>query len=348
MNSNDIPLKLDYNDVLLLPKKSHINTRKEITLDSIYKTNTSSLPGCVPIIISNMKTTGTIGMLLECYKKKVLVCLHKFYTIKDLLVFFAKNRELSNYCFVTVGSKPEDLKNIKPMKDLGVNICIDVANGYSPCLYDQIKRVRDVFPDNVLMAGNVCTPEGCEDLISHGVDIIKAGIGGGSVCTTRLKTGIGYPMFSMIRDCIDVCRDNGVYLVADGGCSQPSDLAKAFAAGSDFVMLGGMIAGTDECEGDWEYESIPGSRYGERKLFKFYGMASHEAMNALNGGCQDYKTAEGKCVKIPYKGTVESVLNDILGGLRSACAYTSSASLKDLKNNSDFIRVNNTHNRIYE
>ena len=234
---------------------------------------------------------------------------------------------------------------------------------------DTIKKIRDWYPDIVIMAGNVVTPEMTEELIFHGgVDIVKIGIGSGSVCTTRLKTGIGYPQLSAIIECSDAAHSVGGHVCSDGGCTMPADVCKAFCANSDFVMLGGMLAGTDCCAGEWEYEwkcttlgedSLLNKEWWQpfdpqyptdkRKVsLKFYGMSSKEAMDKHTGGVADYRTSEGRCVSIPYKGKTQNIMKDILGGVRSCCTYIGAKNIKDMGKNATFIRVNNTHNRIYE
>ena len=207
------------------------------------------------------------------------------------------------------------------------------------------------------MAGNVVTPEMTEELILHGgVDIVKVGIGSGSVCTTRLKAGIGYPQLSAIMECADAAHGIGGHICSDGGCKNPGDVAKAFGGGADFVMIGGMLAGSSDCDGEWEYEykcetkpdKLIDQTIKRKKSLKFYGMSSREAMNKHHGGVAQYRSSEGKCVSVPYKGLTQDVLNDILGGMRSACTYVGSFSIKDFSKKTTFIRVNNTHNKIYE
>jgi GMP reductase len=246
------------------------------------------------------------------------------------------------------------------------NICIDVANGYTDNFVHFCKLVRQHCGHNpIIMAGNVCTPEMVQELILHGgVDIVKVGIGPGSACTTRLKTGVGYPQLSAIAECSHAAHglkngDRRLGLIcADGGCRTPADVVKAFAANADFVMLGGMLAGTEQCEGEWKYEYLtkpcnagqqfwqpiqPGYDTERRKVsLTFYGMSSHKAQEKY-GGIKQYRSSEGRVVTVPFKGDVIDVMNDILGGIRSACAYVGSTCLKDLPKCAEFIKVNRIH-----
>ena len=208
-----------------------------------------------------------------------------------------------------------------------MRVCIDVANGYTQQFVDFIYKFRDRYPYVLLMAGNVVTPEMTEELILAGVDMVKVGIGPGSVCTTRKMTGIGYPQLSAVIECADAAHGLKGHIIADGGCSVPGDVVKAFAAGADFVMLGGMLAGHKEGG-----NGIGGS-------VRFYGMSSNTAMDLHNGGVANYRASEGKTVEIPYRGPVAKSLNDIFGGLRSACTYVGAGELKELSKRTTFIRV---------
>jgi len=219
-------------------------------------------------------------------------------------------------------------------------ICIDVANGYSEHFVDFVKGIRDQYPDKVIIAGNVVTGEMVEELLLAGADIIKVGIGPGSVCTTRIKTGVGYPQLSAIIECADAAHGLGGQIISDGGCATPGDVAKAFGAGADFVMLGGMFAGHDESGGELIEE-------GENKFKQFYGMSSETAMNKHSGGVANYRASEGKTVKVPYRGSIENTLKDILGGIRSTCTYVGAVRLKELTKRTTFIRVAEQENKIY-
>lgn len=348
--SNDI--KLDFDDVLLVPQRTKAASRKNINLlrnFSFYHSD-SRWTG-IPIFAANMDTTGTFAMSNILTDFQMPTCLHKHYGMNKLL----SKLNYIDYQWFSLGIKDNDLDRLKQFVDSTneiPNICIDVANGYTDDFVEFCAKIRSLFgKEPIMMAGNVCTPEMVQEIILHGgIDIVKVGIGPGSACTTRLKTSIGYPQLSAIIECSHAAHglksgDGKLGLIcADGGCKIPADIVKAFAAGADFVMLGGMLAGTDECEGEWEYESlISGASIEKRKKsLKFYGMSSHAAQKKY-GGIKNYRSSEGRELMIPYKGPVEKIVLDILGGIRSACAYTGAEELKDFSKTANFIRVNRTH-----
>ena len=354
-------IKLDFDDVLLVPQRSRAASRKEVVLERKFTFYHSirSWSG-IPIIAANMDTTGTFDMSSILLKQKMATCLHKYYSIDS----YKENIFDSNYQWISIGIKDEDILKLRQIQNVLKNlpnICIDVANGYTDDFVNCCSKIRHEFGnDPIIMAGNVCTPEMVQELILHGgVDIVKVGIGPGSACTTRLKTGVGFPQLSAIAECSHAAHglksdDRRLGLIcADGGCRTPADVVKAFAANADFVMIGGMLAGTEQCEGDWEYEyqtSLgnwqpldPKNNNPKRKVsLKFYGMSSHAAQEKY-GGVKDYRASEGRIMKVPYKGCASEVMSDIMGGIRSACAYVGSTSLKDLPKCAEFIRVNRTH-----
>jgi GMP reductase len=368
---NDI--KLDYKDVIIRPKRSEAPSRKNVIVEKTYRyLNSKSTWTGIPVIAANMDTTGTMAMAAALAKHGIMTCLHKHYSANDLVAFFDKNQNpVSDSAFYTLGIKDEDLeKLITVANTVGTirNICIDVANGYTMYFVDRVKRIRERFPNAVIMAGNVCTPEMVQELVLSGsADIVKIGIGPGSVCTTRVIAGVGYPQLSAVIECADAAHGLRGHVCADGGCTVPGDIVKAFGAGADFVMLGGMFAGHDECEGDWEYkvskdgllwEKAPlfktptelkseGWQHIEKDALSFYGMSSKAAINKYSGGLKSYRAAEGKQVSVPYKGSVndeEGVVQKIVGGLTSACAYVGAESLKDLPKCTTFVRCYRTHN----
>lgn len=373
---NDI--KLNFDDVLIRPKRSRLGSRAEVSLNRSFKfLHSSRALSCVPLIAANMDTTGTFAMADQLTKYECITCLHKHYTVDDFVSYF-HNLKYKNYVFYSTGINKNDIDKLNQvcfsLQNLGCslpNICIDVANGYSEKFVKSVKHIRSLYPEVIIMAGNVVTPEMVEELLLHGgVDIVKVGIGSGSVCTTRLKTGIGYPQLSAVMECADAAHGLGGHICSDGGCKIVADICKAFGGNTDFVMLGGMLAGTDCCEGEWEYEyrkaiidnngkvldetwSIfnPGYHHAlsdkRKKSLKFYGMSSKEAMNKHNGGVAEYRTSEGRCVSIPYKGTTDDTMKDILGGLRSSCTYIGATTIKDFGKKTTFIMVNDTHNRIF-
>lgn len=363
-------VKLDFDNVLIRPKRSNISSRSEVDLNRIFRfPHATRELNCIPIMAANMDTTGSIAMNEVLSVSDCITCLHKHYKSENLLKYFSSFKP---YAFYSTGISEFDIEKLGYVYDKlqnKPNLCIDVANGYNEKFVSTIKQIREWYPDIIIMAGNVVTPEMTEELILHGgVDIVKVGIGPGSVCTTRLKTGIGYPQLSAIIECVDAAHGLYGHICSDGGCKTPGDICKAFGANADFVMLGGMLAGTDCCEGEWEYEwkcqtlGEDNRKYKEwwqpldpkyptekRKVsLKFYGMSSQEAMEKHNGGVANYRTSEGKCVTIPYKGTTQNTILDILGGLRSCCTYVGSKSLKDLPKKTTFIKVHSTHNKVYE
>jgi GMP reductase len=355
-------IKLDFDDVLIKPKRSTLSSRSGVKIERVYDYLHASVQEVVvPIVAANMDTVGTMAMAEKLEPEGMQTCLHKYYNVAELVDFFTEKPRLGT--FFTIGIKQDDVDKLLTVDDmlpemdkcgLGIHkICIDVANGYQKVFVDHVKRCREFFPDAVIMAGNVCTPEMVSELlISGGADIVKIGIGPGSVCTTRKITGCGYPQLSAIIECADAAHGIGGLICADGGCREPGDVVKAFAAGADFVMLGGMLAGTDECEGEWEYEGWTHSPCGMRirkgfvsdpdkkKSLKFYGMSSEEAMNKHGSGVASYKASEGIVKTVDYQGPVQNVLQEITGGIRSACAYVGASTLKDFPKCATFVRVN--------
>jgi IMP dehydrogenase/GMP reductase len=482
-------IKLDFKDVLILPKRSTLSSRREVNLERTFNfINSGKSWTGVPIIVSNMDTTGTFEMAKKLFEYKMLTCIHKHYTLEewgDFLNDIKDNYgiEYINYFVVSIGILDNDIDkliNIKSMMEsiLGTNdgfICIDVANGYTEIFVQQLKKIRQLYPTNTIIAGNVVSSEMVEELILSGADLIKCGIGGGclaegtrvlmstgdykniedinvgeyvinmngkpveviekfdmgikdvikvetnmnktiymtpdhkiyvkdnltleykwvnvenysnelmdlvilkqnenllleitninekrqvydimvdcpthsfitediivhnSVCTTRIKTGVGYPQLSMVIECADAGHGLKGCIISDGGCTNSGDISKAFGAGADFVMLGGMFAGHDESAGTVIEEN--GVKYKE-----FYGMSSDTAMNKHNGGVAKYRASEGKRVLVKYRGSVEDTVNDILGGVRSTCTYVGAKSLKELSKRTTFIRVSQQSNEVY-
>ena len=323
-------VKLDFKDVLITPKRSALSSRSQVNLERTFTFRSGNSWKGVPIIAANMDGVGTFTMDLELNKHKMMVAVTKHYSQEDLIDHFIQKFNSSIY---SMGISDADLYKFNKVvesnivKNWNIRVCIDVANGYTQSFVDFIKEFRDDHPNVLLMAGNVVTPEMTEELILAGVDIVKVGIGPGSVCTTRKMTGIGYPQLSAIIECADAAHGLQGHIIADGGCSVPGDIVKAFAAGADFVMLGGMLAGHKEGGAS----AIGGNQ--------FYGMSSETAMDLHNGGVANYRASEGKTVEIPYRGEVSRTLQDILGGLRSACTYVGASELKELSKRTTFVRV---------
>jgi len=330
-------IKLDYSDVLLRPKRSTMGSRKEVELNREYnfknylQRREPHYSG-IPIMAANMDGVGTVEMATSLSRHGMFTCLKKDYTPKEISTFFNNDNYIKDNVAYTMGIVDADLEKHKKTLQLTDKIkyvCIDVANGYSERFINFVAKFREENPRVVIIAGNVVTPEITEELILRGADIVKVGIGPGSVCTTRIKTGVGYPQLSAVVECADAAHGLGGHIIADGGCVSPGDVVKAFAAGADFVMLGGMFAGCDE-----------GGGTIEDGLVKFYGMSSNEAQKN-HGGVKNYRASEGRVVSIPYKGKVGNVVEDILGGLRSTCTYVGAKTLKSLSKCATFIRVNN-------
>jgi GMP reductase len=329
-------VKLDFKDVLITPKRSTLHSRNDVTLERSFRFKHGGEWSGVPIIAANMDGVGTFEMAEELNKHRCLVAVTKHYNLLELTNHFFLRLHSSVY---SLGISDADLKKFDEVYNSTVlnqtmRVCIDVANGYTQTFVDFIKRFRYEYPDVVLMAGNVVTPEMTEELILAGADVVKVGIGPGSVCTTRKLTGIGYPQLSAIIECADAAHGLKGHIIADGGCSVPGDIAKAFAAGADFVMLGSMLAGHKEGLPPGYTDTVEG-----KSLVDFYGMSSKSAMDLHNGGVASYRASEGKHVKIPYRGEVSRTLSEILGGLRSACTYVGASELKELSKRTTFVRV---------
>jgi len=336
-------VKLDFSDVLIRPKRSTLRSRSDVDVSRTYTfRNSKNTWTGVPIIAANMDTTGTFEMALTFTEFGCVVAIHKHYSVEEWVTFAEKHPKCLPFVAVSAGSGKDfdKLCSILQKVPKARMICLDVANGYSEHFVAFIKKVRDKFPEHTIIAGNVVTGEMTEQLILSGADIVKVGIGPGSVCTTRKKTGVGYPQLSAVLECADAAHGLGGHIISDGGCTMPGDFAKAFGAGADFVMAGGMFSGTDEAGGE-----IIEEKEGKFKLF--YGMSSSTAMKKYSGGVAEYRASEGKTVRVRYKGSVVGVLRDILGGIRSACTYTGSRKLKELCKRTTFIRVQKTHNTVY-
>ena len=318
-------IKLDYKDVLLRPKRSVLGSRNEVDLSREFTfRNCKQKWGGVPVVAANMDHVGTVEMAKSLSDFNMLTCLHKYITVEDAVQLPSVP---SANCAVSIGLHDSDLYRLEDLVKehrFLTFICIDVANGYSERFSKYVKKIRSMYPDKVIIAGNVVTGEMTEELILNGADIVKVGIGPGSVCTTRIQTGVGYPQLSAVIECADAAHGVGGHIMADGGCTCPGDVAKAFGAGADFVMLGGMSAGHDECSG----EVVDGHK-------EFYGMSSSSAMKKYSGGVANYRSSEGKTVK------------NILGGLRSACTYTGARTIKQMPKCATFVRVNQQSNEVF-
>lgn len=340
----DRDLKLDFRDVLIRPKRSALPSRAEvdITREFVFKHSGKRYRG-VPVIAANMDTVGTFDMARALAPSGLATALHKHYGGDELVAFF-KGLKVKSSAFYSLGITRNDLvKFERVMQRAGDAIhyvCIDVANGYSETFVKFVANFRRAYPKLTLIAGNVVTGEMTEELILSGVDIVKVGIGPGSVCTTRTMTGVGYPQLSAVIECADAAHGLGGRICSDGGCTSPGDVAKAFGGGADFVMLGGMLAGHDECAG--EIVEKDGGRFK-----RFYGMSSRTAMEKYAGGVAHYRASEGKEVLVPYRGPVDQTVQDILGGLRSACTYVGARTLKEFTKRTTFVRVSMESNELF-
>ena len=357
-------VKLDYSSVLLRPKRSTLGSRKEVKLTRrhIFRNFKPSLInnerdydfGGVPIMAANMDGVGTFTMAEELGKLGLFTCLVKTYSIKQLVDFFNTSSIAREHVAYSMGITEDDASKFRAVY-AGSNsikyVCIDVANGYSERFLNYVNSIRDEYPNLVIIAGNVVTADQTQELLLRGADIVKVGIGPGSVCTTRIQTGVGYPQLSAVMECADAAHGLGGHIIADGGCTCPGDVAKAFAGGADFVMLGGMLAGHDEGGGEVITKTYTTQEVGvteEKHFVQFYGMSSDAANTKHFGGLKDYRASEGREVLVPYRGPIANTVQDMLGGLRSACTYVGAEKLKHLPKCTTFIRCQDTHNRVYE
>lgn len=329
--------KLDYSDVLIRPKRSTLTSRFDVDLFRKYtfKHSRKTWKG-TPIMASNMDTVGTFSMADALTQHHMITCIAKHHNANGS--WPTENRHDKHHLCVMGGISEEDINNTQEIykSNEAFFIGLDVANGYTISFVDAVKKMRDLEPNSTIIAGNVVTADMTQELILAGADIVKVGVGPGSVCTTRIKTGIGMPQLSAVIECADAAHGMDAHIIADGGCNNSGDIVKAFAAGADFVMIGGMLSGHDECDG----ELIDGK-------MNFYGMASESAMDRHKVGHREYRGVEGKTVSVDHKGPVEKTLIDILSGVRSACTYVGASRLKDLSKCATFVRVNNTHNTVF-
>ncbi len=323
-------IKLDYSDVLIRPKRSTLTSRYDVDMTRTYKFVHSEKEWTgMPIMAANMDTVGTPDMHKALSEYDMITCPARHYLKNDVTAFRGKN--------ICMMGGIDDVPAIITHNTKWDFIGIDVANGYTISVIDAVKSLRHHVSDATIVVGNVVTADMTQELILAGADIIKVGVGPGSVCTTRLKTGIGYPQLSAVMECADAAHGLNAHIIADGGCTNSGDIVKAFAAGADFVMIGGILAGHDECDG-----------VIKNGMMEFYGMASESAMSRHNVPHREYRGVEGKTVSVPHKGPVRETLIDILSGVRSACTYVGAKKLKSLSKCATFIRVNDTHNRVYE
>ena len=343
----DLNPKLDFRDVLIRPKRSVLSSRFEANISRSFGFRHARREWTgFPLIASNMDTIGTIEMAVAFRPFGALVALHKFYDPERLAAYLDKYEDPN--VFLTVGSGAADWERLAAVKQKTKvpMINIDVANGYTEAFVRAVSKLRDENPDAIIMAGTVVTAEMTEALVIAGADIVRVGIGSGSVCTTRDLTGVGSPQLAAVIECADAAHGLKGHVCSDGGCTVPGDLAKAFGGGADFVMLGGMLAGHDECGGELKYAGQDGRQMPTGMVF--YGMSSETAMNKYHGGVADYRAAEGKTVEVPYRGEVRATVERIAGGLRSAMTYMGAEKLKEVPKRTTFILVNAQRNTVFD
>jgi len=370
----DNEVRLDYKDVLIRPKRSTLSSRKQVQLERrfTFRNYDPDFPDNIedhhyrgiPIMASNMDGVGTFAMADKLAEGDIFTCLVKTYSVEALVEYFNSNiPERTNNVAMSIGTSDDDFHKLVDVHaevcDQLKYVCMDIANGYSNHFAQHVRKVREAFPHIVIIAGNVVTGEMTEELILAGADIVKVGIGPGSVCTTRIQTGVGYPQLSAVIECADAAHGLGGHIIADGGCTCPGDVAKAFAGGADFVMLGGMLAGHDEGGGEVitkiyetnEVKKIDAgffeSVYEEKQFVQFYGMSSDAANTKHFGGLKDYRSSEGREVLVPYRGEVARTVQDLLGGIRSTCTYAGAMKLKQLSKCTTFVRCTQQFNAVY-
>lgn len=336
--------KFDFNHVLIRPKRSTINSRSSVTLEREFSFKYSPKKWCgTPIISANMDTTGTFDVYEALSQHRIITAMNKFYTAEDYLNYQKNNTLDPSLFMVSTGIHERDLKNLQSiMSQIECDwICVDIANGYIEALVTFCQGLRQLFPDKIIVAGNVVTREIVEELILNGyVDIVKCGIGPGSACTTRVKTGVGMPQLSAVLECADAAHGVDGHIISDGGITCPGDMSKAFGAGADFVMVGGQFAGHDQNPGEVIEED--GKQYKT-----FYGMSSEKAQTTHYGKMNSYRSSEGRVLKIPYKGDLHNTVLDYLGGLRSTCTYINARTIKQMPKCTTFVRVSQQVNNFF-
>ena len=371
-------VKLDYKDVLIRPKRSTLGSRKQVDVSRgfnfpNYQPHDMSMEQIrpetkhwrgTPIMAANMDGVGTFEMADTLARQHIFTCLVKTYDVMELVDFFddPDKPQRTEYVAYSMGITDQDHEKFRRVYEQAPNIkfvCIDVANGYSERFTDFVREFRKLYPHVVIIAGNVVTADQTQELILSGADIVKVGIGPGSVCTTRIKTGVGYPQLSAVIECSDAAHGLGGLVIADGGCTCSGDVAKAFAGGADFVMLGGMLAGHDEGGGEVIVKHYANGEatlldngnymphYEQQQFVQFYGMSSDAANTKHFGGLKEYRASEGREVLVPYRGAVGDTVQDILGGLRSTCTYVGAQRLKHLSKCTTFVMVNQQYNAVY-
>ncbi len=321
---------ITYDDILLVPSYNHWESRKVVDISITDKLGKLSLD--LPLMTANMDTITEAEMADYIGEKGGIGVLHRFMSVDENVKMFKSCR---HHPFVSIGCTAEDLERAEALRDAGAGrFCVDVAHAHARYVGRTLKGVRDMLgKETLIMAGNVATYAGADYLASCRADIVKVGIGGGSVCTTRIKTGFGVPNLTAIKHCARVDRS----IVADGGIRTPGDIVKALAFGADFVMVGSMLAGTRPTPGS--VVSTKGIHGKDIRVKIYRGMASRESQDSYLGGMAEWKTAEGVSIEVPYKETEDQIIADIIGGLRSGLTYGGAATIRELQRKLDYIRI---------
>jgi len=331
-------IKLGFKDVMFRPKRSTLKSRSQVNLERTFKMKHSTTEWSgVPIMAANMDTVGTFEMALALSDKKLFTAIHKHYSVDEWNDFLAKApKGIENYIALSTGTGSQDFDKIARILSANPQLkylCIDVANGYSEHFVSFVKQTRKKYHDKVIIAGNVVTGEMVEELLLAGADIIKVGIGPGSICTTRVVAGIGVPQITAIMDSVAVASKHGIPIVADGGIKHTGDVAKAIAAGADSIMIGNLLAGHEESPGD--------KILYEGRAYKLYrGMGSLGAMHqgSADRYFQDPEEDISKLVpegiegRVAYKGNVGDTIYQITGGLRASMGYCGCHNIDEMKN----------------
>lgn len=376
----DTNTKLDFHDVLIKPKRSTLESRSDVELLRYFKPKYGNSFTAIPIMASNM-ATGSIPMLLALRKYDMLTAIAK-HNVDAYIEAVKANTNLLHTGIYTIGMSDSELEKFGKFYDdvmhngYAIKLCIDIANGYTQKFADFVKKARTQFPKAVIIAGNVATPEMVQELVIAGADFVKIGIGPGSVCLTRKVTGVGVPQISACIECADAAHGLGAGIVLDGGMRSPGDIAKAFCANADLIMVGGIFAGTDECDGEivtkyfqstelekrpkepkleWngeKFKSLHSNDFDlvpkviEKKFKLFYGMSSEYAQDKHGTGLKEYRASEGRVEEIECKGPVDVVVKDLLGGLRSAGTYIGAENIKQFGKCATLVRVSRVHDRF--
>ena len=335
MTLDNLRIGLAFDDVLLVPRRSNIRSRQDVSMRT-HLSRRVSLE--LPVVAANMDTVCEAAMAIEVARAGGIGMLHRFLPIESQAAMVAQVKALGLVVGAAVGTNEDSLQRARALVDAGADaLVLDIAHGHAEHAIDELIKLKRTFGEAVdIIAGNVATRRGAEDLISAGADAIKVGVGPGGVCTTRLVAGVGVPQLTAINDCAGL----GIPVIADGGIRRSGDIAKALAAGASTVMIGSLFAGTDESPGELEQSS--------RGLVKtIRGMASFEAVQAraersgesIDVEYFEQRAAEGVSGSVPYRGKVGKLIGTLMGGVRSAMSYCDARSIEELWAKAEFIQV---------